>query len=197
MASFSPDGLEEVVWRVLPLTPPRILRHCRRCDAVRPFAPTEKFRMNAQQTSIDVWLLYACCECGSTWKREVVARRSPREIGAERYRCFQDNDPETARECAFAAHDGPVVQSEEVHVLRPDAALAPRSRITLEVPLPCGARLDRLLAAELGVAAGRCAGSSIAVVSSSFPTASAPSAVRCATGRWSSSAPNLNSEFRI
>lgn len=152
MAHSAPSGVEEVVWRVLPIAPPRILRHCPRCAHARPFASTDHFRLNAQQRHIDVWLLYRCVACETPWKREVVCRASPEQIGADLYRRFQDNDRATAWHYAFRPTTTERFHGDvAVRIERPPAKLAASTRLRLEVPFPCGIRFERLLAAELDV----------------------------------------------
>jgi hypothetical protein len=152
VAHSSPSGVEEVVWRVLPIAPPRILRHCPRCERPRSFASTDRFRLNAQQRRIDVWLVYRCIECEAPWKREILRRGSPEQIGADLHRRFQYNDRHTAWHYAFTPPPTGRLEGEvAVHVERPPGKPAPPLRLRLEVPFPCGVRLERLLAAELDV----------------------------------------------
>lgn len=146
--------LAEVVWRVLPLAPARVLRHCPRCEEARAFAPTDKFRLNAQQRRIDVWLLYDCTACGATWKREILARRRPEEIGADLYGRLLRNDAATARAYARVVDGLALAGGGEARVERPDP-IAPPCRIVLAVPDPVPVRLERILAAELGVSRAR------------------------------------------
>lgn len=153
MADSSFRGVE-VVWRVLPLAAPRILRPCARCNRVRPFASTEKFRINAQQRHLDVWLLYACAECERTWKRDIFQRRRPDEIDPDLYRRMLCNDAETAWRYAFVSEPGLRFEmSEEARVERDgvEETPSPPYTVRLAVPFPTGLRLDRLLASELAL----------------------------------------------
>lgn len=148
------SALAEVVWRVVPLEPPRVLRHCSRCERTCPFASTHKFRLNAQQRHIDVWLLYRCVHCDTTWKREIMARRRPQEIEAGLYQRFLHNDAATARSYAFDTGGLPCESDADVRVERPaidtDGGGGPL-RILLCVAHPTSVRLDRMLASELGL----------------------------------------------
>ncbi len=54
-----------VTWRVTPLQPPLVRRHCSRCAAARAFACSLKFRTNAQKKRLDVWLIYRCSACAA------------------------------------------------------------------------------------------------------------------------------------
>lgn len=152
---LSPE--EEIVWRVRPLAAPQVLRHCASCARTRAYAPSDDFRVNAQQRRLDVWLLYRCLVCDDTWKRSVLRRVTPGAIAPELLAAFLRNDPAAAWEAALAPDPAlQLVPATEVVVERP--ALGPGAlRVRLTVPLPCGVRLDRLLAAELGCARGEIA----------------------------------------
>jgi len=91
----------EVCWRILPVTTPRVLRHCSHCGTTRQFACSDTFRVNANQRKIDVWLIYRCVDCDCTWNRTIFTRSTPEEIGPVLYRHFQDNHRETAWHYTF------------------------------------------------------------------------------------------------
>lgn len=151
---MSESSLPEVVWRVRTLDRPRVLRHCPRCERTCAFVSSDRFRTNANQRLLDVWLLYRCAVCEQTWKRDVVRRTPPERIAPERLAAFQANDAGLAWTCAFAPDPALRLDAaSEVVVERPVLAPTPL-RIRLEVPWPCGGRLDRLLVAELGWSRG-------------------------------------------
>lgn len=153
MAHSSPEGVAEVVWRIVPATPPRIVRHCPRCQRARPFASTERFRINAQQRHLDVWLIYQCTDCEARWKRELMSRCSPEDLG-DLYPLLLANDAETARRFGFEVNGFALESDDEVRIERIGAADSPL-RIRLEVPFPCDLRLERLLAKELDLSRSR------------------------------------------
>jgi hypothetical protein len=145
----------EVCWHIIPLSTPHVLRHCVKCGTVRRFASSDKFRLNAQQRKVDVWLVYKCLVCAQTWNCTIVTRQTPEDIGEELYQRFVRNDRTLAWRYAF---DSSVWQRAGVRV---DAAVAVRveqgiphglvemtrsQRIRLVLNYPCALRLDRLLA---------------------------------------------------
>ena len=67
----------DLCWRVVPLEPPRVIRRCAHCNAPRRFVSTDRFRLNAQQRRLDVWLLYRCVVCAATWKHPLFERCRP------------------------------------------------------------------------------------------------------------------------
>jgi hypothetical protein len=135
----------------VPLAPPALVRRCPRCDAARAFRSSGRFRINAQARRLDVWLVYRCEGCGRTWNREVVERASPEALGRERLEAWARNDPDLARAAAFAAaglraaEAGFRVEGE------------PAEGVALELVEPMRVRLDRVLAAGLGLSRGEIA----------------------------------------
>lgn len=145
-----PSPLQEVVWRVRPLAAPQVLRHCAACVRTRAFAPTDAFRVNAQRRRLDVWLLYRCCACDDTWKRPLLRRAPCDAITPALLAGFLRNDPQAAWQAACTPDpELAMLATDAVTVERPPLAGA-SLRVRLTVPWPCGARLDRVLAAELG-----------------------------------------------
>lgn len=142
-------------WRVLPARTPHVVRTCPRCNAERAFASSDRFRVNASGRRLDVWLIYRCVSCDFTWNLTVVERATPESIGAARLRAFLVNDRGAAWSCAF---DGALLGRAGARLEGSTPVAVERApleagwvTVELAVPFPVRARLDRLLARELGV----------------------------------------------
>ena len=72
----------------------QFVRRCQRCRCPRRFQCANKFRVNANGKSIDVWLLFDCCSCGTTAKVPVLERVAVTRIGRARLQAFTNNDPD-------------------------------------------------------------------------------------------------------
>jgi len=143
-------------WRIRPLELPRRWRYCASCATARAFVCSERFRVNANKKSLDVWLNYRCASCGATWKLPLFERRTVSEIGAM-LEAFARHDREMVWKYAFD------VARLRPHVIKVDTDVrveVERTALTcdcgqccihFEVPFPCDMRLDRLLAGELGI----------------------------------------------
>ncbi|HZI51514.1 MAG TPA: DUF1062 domain-containing protein [Terriglobia bacterium] len=154
----------DVLWRVIPTNTPRVLRHCAKCGTTRRFASSDKFRLNAQQMKLDVWLIYKCVVCDSTWKCTIVERSTVKQIGAELHLRFQENDKELAWTCAFdynlMSRAGVQIDTAvDVEIVRtPLKTLEDGQewiRIRLDLTHSGVIRLDRLLAQQLNVSRSR------------------------------------------
>jgi hypothetical protein len=149
-----------VTWRVTPLRPPLVRRHCSRCSTDMPFACSLKFRTNAQKKRLDVWLIYRCSNCEDTWNLPLFERAAAGDI--EAFDAIARNDPLLALRYAFdrarLMRHGAVEDAPDVSIFKERHAGCPRTASTIAIALalarPCGVRLDRLLALGLGLSRG-------------------------------------------
>lgn len=92
--------------KVVPLTTPRIIRKCARCKNDK-FASSDKFRVNANKKLIDVWLIYKCTFCHSTFNCTILSRTIVSKIDSVLLTKFHENDFELAWQYAL---DGNLLQ---------------------------------------------------------------------------------------
>ncbi|WP_256751909.1 DUF1062 domain-containing protein [Mesorhizobium sp. Mes31] len=151
-------------WAITPETAPRPLINCNRCGTVKAYRCSEKFRVNANGKRIDVWLIYRCIDCDSSWNFGILERCNRRDIEPALLRALEGNDPALARRHAF---DVAALRSRVGHVEEfPDVAVhkqrlgdtresATVLELKLGLEMPTSLRLDRLLANELGMSRSR------------------------------------------
>jgi hypothetical protein len=147
-------------WRIRPLELPRPWRYCASCATARAFVCSERFRVNAQKKSLDVWLNYRCGRCEDVWRFPLFERRSVSELGAAQLDGFARHDPAAVWKYAFdiarlRPHvirlDSDVRVEVERTPLTCDAVAPGHLCIHFDVPFPCDIRLDRMLAEQLGI----------------------------------------------
>lgn len=90
-----------IVWQLIPTESPLVIQHCPRCEDNKMFRCLDKFRINGNQSRVDIWLIYKCTVCNHTWKLTIYRRILPSEISPNLYDKFQNNDRETAWKYAF------------------------------------------------------------------------------------------------
>ena len=147
-------------WHIRPLELPRPWRYCASCATARAFVCSERFRVNANKKSLDVWLNYRCASCDDVWKFPVFERRSVRELGGVLLDAFARQDRAAVWKYAFD------VARLRPHVIKVDADVrvevertaldggedvSEHCCIHFDVPFACDIRLDRLLAGQLGI----------------------------------------------
>jgi hypothetical protein len=157
-----------VRWTIAPKIAPQPWRPCSRCGTQRPFNCSDKFRLNANGKRLDAWLIYKCTGCDENWNRAVVERRAARNLEPAMLAALEANDPALVRRFAFdavglrkSAHRVEEFGEVEVRKKLLDGTHGTASAISLEialaVPISVSLRLDRLLAAELGISRSRVA----------------------------------------
>ncbi len=93
--------LKKYQWQLIPKDLPMVRRNCPKCNEKARYINSEKFRVNANKNSIDIWLIYQCEKCKSTWNMAVYERVKPHDINKYEYEKFLSNDKELVREYAF------------------------------------------------------------------------------------------------
>jgi len=56
--------------------------------------------VNGQKKNLDVWLIYKCTVCNTTWNLTILSRIAPRSIPPELLTGFHENDPDLANRYA-------------------------------------------------------------------------------------------------
>lgn len=162
MATNRSVGPPHARWHVVPLAPPRARRRCARCDRVTGFAASGRFRVNAQQHRLDVWLIYECARCADTWNRPVLERAAVAAVDPALLARFHRNDDAAARAVAADVVDlrrrGVEVDADVAVRVVVEPLRAPAGepcRVEVRAPGPSAIRLDRLVAQALGVSRSR------------------------------------------
>lgn len=146
------------LWKVIPSGQPTVIKSCSKCGAHSEFESSGNFRINANQSLLDIWLIYQCNKCKSTWNMEIFSRIRPKELAKDFYLKFEKNDPELARQYAFdtSVHSRNkarlcysnipfdiIGESFSINELKEDISI----KITCEYPLDF--RLDKILSGKL------------------------------------------------
>lgn len=74
----------------------QIVHKCSGCGKKMPFVNTGKFRVNANGSKVDVWLIYQCAKCRHSLNLTIYERIRPGRIPEEDFQKFQENDEELA-----------------------------------------------------------------------------------------------------
>lgn len=150
-------------WTIIPKLPPRPILACSGCGTPKPFRSSGRIRLNANGKRLDAWLIYKCTTCDATWNRPIFERQGVRSLDPALLDAMQTSAPDFVARLEFDAETlrakaGRIEESEEFAVRKRtlcDIADWRRIGIALALPFPAGLRLDRLLAAELGLSRSR------------------------------------------
>lgn len=159
-----------VQWELVPQNLPVVRRNCPKCNEKTHFINTQKFRVNANKSNIDIWLIYQCENCKSTWNLTIYERINPSDISNEIYERFLANDMDLARDYGFDLHVHArnraelilddvtytlikrginLDRNEEQGTLQNEYAVKIISKYNLDI------RVDKLLSDNLGISRGK------------------------------------------
>lgn len=93
--------MEKLFWEVQYLSPPKTIRYCKKCSMKTEHISAGLFRVNAQQKSLDIWLIYRCASCKTTWNSAVYSRVNPKSLDHKLLNRFMNNDSELAQKYAM------------------------------------------------------------------------------------------------
>ena len=131
------------------------------CGHKTRFVNTGRFRVNANGSRLDVWLIYQCEKCKHTYNIPILERVRPEKIAKEDYALFLANDEEFAekygKDASFFCKNRLEVDYEEmkfdfVKIQEEDA-----QGEVLIIDNPCGIKLrpEKLLARVLEISRSR------------------------------------------
>ncbi|NBJ93794.1 DUF1062 domain-containing protein [Parablautia muri] len=93
--------MKKVAWEIQSLSLLPVLKYCKKCGKKNVFVCSEQFRINAQRKSLDVWLIYKCSSCNTTWNADVYSRVVPQAIPQALLDGFCKNDKELVKQYAM------------------------------------------------------------------------------------------------
>ncbi len=152
------DEPAAVRWKVVPQHTPRVARHCPNCESRRLYYSSDKFRVNAHQRKLDVWLIYRCEHCDYSLNVTVIERTNVKRIDHELHLAYMRNDVAVAWRYAFdrdtLKRHGVLIESDVEWTLETEPWPAPEASgdaviVDVDMEYPVNVRVDRILAAGL------------------------------------------------
>jgi hypothetical protein len=148
------------LWEIIPLNQPNIIKSCSKCGNKSNFISTGNFRINANQNKIDVWLIYQCEKCKTTWNMAILSRVNSSSISTDLYQKFLCNDAALAWKYAFDANihsqnkvvsDYKSIEYEIKGDTIPFISLAEPVQIQLKCDFLVDIRLDKILSEKVQI----------------------------------------------
>jgi hypothetical protein len=93
--------MKKVTWDIKYLSPPPAIKYCKKCGKKTEHLCSGLFRINAQRKYLDIWLIYKCSDCDSTWNMTIYSRINPKSITSEILDGFHSNNGELAERYAM------------------------------------------------------------------------------------------------
>ncbi|MBU5592303.1 DUF1062 domain-containing protein [Clostridium sp. MSJ-4] len=153
--------LNKYQWELVPENLPMVKRNCPKCNEKTNYINSEKFRINANKNNIDIWSIYKCEKCKSTWNMTIYERVKPYNINRHEYNKFLSNDRELVREYAF---NSSIYNKNKAEVIlgnieyrvvqrKLEAYYMKENELVIELVCKCAIelRVDKLLSDVLGI----------------------------------------------
>lgn len=144
-----------ITWDIQYHDPPAILRHCKKCGKKSEFTCSGEFRINAQQKDLDVWLIYRCTRCNTTWNSAIYSRISPQKLGTDLLQRFSCNDKNLAMQYAMdfplLQRNGAKIKLPEFQVVGEDVTLTKAVRLKIQSQYALPLKVSSILRTKLGI----------------------------------------------
>jgi hypothetical protein len=144
-------------YKIIAQETPCIKRNCSKCKTNTEFYCSEKFRVNANQKIVDIWLIYNCIHCEGTWNYPILSRVNINKIDSMLIQKFMNNDKETIWYYAFQINRLRKLCNDVNTDIRYELikekldSLSNEVTIRLSYKYDFGLRIDKLIAEIFGI----------------------------------------------
>lgn len=147
--------MDTILWEVKYLSPPKTIRYCKKCGVKTEHISSGLFRVNAQQKSLDIWLIYRCAHCKTTWNLTIYSRINPKRISQDLLDKFTANNSELARQYAMDTDllkkNGAETETPSYSILGNDVDLMREVRVKIVSKYPLKIRVSKILRERLSL----------------------------------------------
>lgn len=151
--------MKKIIWTAHYRSVPAVVRYCRHCGVRTSFASSGLFRVNAQQKTLDVWLIFKCRNCETTWNCTVLSRVNPRTLAPELLHGFHTNDGELAMryatDMALLKRNGAEPEPPTIEILGEAIDFTEPVRIELTAEWPAEYKTAAAIREKLGISRSR------------------------------------------
>ncbi|WP_174612737.1 DUF1062 domain-containing protein [Virgibacillus ihumii] len=146
-----------ITYEIIAQETPYIKRNCRKCKTNTAFYCSEKFRVNANQKTVDIWLIYNCIHCEGTWNYSILSRVNINKIDSLLIQKFMDNDKETIWYYAFQINKLRKLCNNVITDIRYELRKEKLDSLSDEITIKLcykhdfGLRIDKLIAEIFGI----------------------------------------------
>jgi hypothetical protein len=135
-----------IQWTIKPKELPSILKNCSKCKGKKEFKNSKKFRVNANGSQLDIWLIFRCESCETTYNLTVLERMEAGRMDKEEYKGFLSNSIHLAAKYGndrelFRKNKAEMVQNQmdyEVIARNTSIVCNEEGMIEVEIRIPAG-----------------------------------------------------------
>lgn len=147
--------MQTVNWELEYLSPPPVTKHCKKCEKKTEHVCSGSFRVNAQRKYLDIWLIYKCSNCDSTWNMTILSRINPKSIAPEILEEFHSNQGDLVRKYAMdmelIQRNGAEAGLPKYEIRGPAFDFAVPVELHIKSPYPSHLKISALLRQKLNL----------------------------------------------
>lgn len=144
-----------ITWVIQYCDLPTVLRYCKKCGKKSAYICFEEFRVNAQQKALDIWLIYKCVHCNTTWNSSIYSRVSPQKLGAALLEQFHSNDKnlvtQYAMDISLLQRNGAEIKLPVFQVIGKDISLEKAVHVKIQSQYILPLKVSSILRSKLGI----------------------------------------------
>lgn len=152
---LSNKGNTLVTWEIQYCDLPTVIRYCKKCGKKSEYICSGEFRINAQQKSLDIWLIYKCAHCNTTWNSTIYSRVSPQKLGAALLDQFYSNDKNLATQYAMdislLQRNGAEIKLPVFQVIGKDISVEKAVHVKIQSQYILPLKVSSILRSKLGI----------------------------------------------
>ena len=147
--------MEKIIWEVRYRSLIGVVRYCKKCSQKKKYICSGQFRINAQRKSLDIWLIYKCSYCDTTWNSEIYSRINPQSLSLERLEKFHRNDSELVRkygmDVGFLRRNGAEVYLPDYEIIGDEICIGAAKELRIVSQYPCSLKVSTILREKLSL----------------------------------------------
>ena len=145
--------MRNMIWTINCLSTPMITHHCKKCNKSTEFISSDCFRVNAQGKYLDVWLIYNCGKCRTSWNSTILSRIHTNKIDSNLLHLFHENDASLAQvygaDKSILKKNGAEIKTIEYEVVGENFKINEPTVLQIHCKFPLGIKLSTILKNKL------------------------------------------------
>lgn len=147
--------MQEILWEVEYTSQLPVIRYCKKCGKKTEYICSDLFRVNAQHKYLDIWLIYKCSNCDSTWNSTIYSRVNPKNLNSEILEQFHTNDNNLVKQYAMNVEllhkNGAEVGIPEYKIVGQEININDLTQVRIVSKYPSQLKVSTLLREKLGL----------------------------------------------
>ncbi|MDN9785751.1 DUF1062 domain-containing protein [Clostridioides difficile] len=147
--------MKKITWEVEYISQLPVIRYCKKCGKKTEYICSGLFRVNAQHKYLDIWLIYKCSNCDSTWNSTIYSRVNPKSLNPEILEQFHTNDYNLVKQYAMNMEllhrNGAEVGIPEYKIVGQEININDLTQVHIISKYPWQLKVSTLLREKLGL----------------------------------------------